>query len=57
MHPAIPDTLILMSLGFQVTHLKIIIIVAPANAAQVQSTNLVQTLTYLECSSKQLALK
>ena len=57
MNPAIPVTLILMSLGFHVTHLKIMTIVAPNNVAQVQSTNPLQTLTYLECSSKQLALK
>lgn len=57
MNPAIPVTLISMSLGFHVTHLKIMTIVAPNKVAQVQSTNPLQTLTYLECSSKQLALK
>lgn len=36
MHPAIPATLILMSLGFHLTHLKTIIILAPTNATQVQ---------------------
>lgn len=44
MHAAIPATLILTSLGFHVTHHKTIIMVAPASAAQVLSTNPLQNL-------------
>lgn len=42
MYPAIPAELTLMSLGYHRTHLKTVIILAPATAAHVLSTNPLQ---------------